>query len=536
MISCHRRRSVRAAIPWRVSIGVMIVAALAVRLAGQSGESVDLQAIDKIKDEGLHRSKVMYLASYLTDVYGPRLTGSPNIRAAGDWAVKEMQGWGLADAKLEPWGPFGRGWTNDRFVAHMLTPSAAPLIGFPKAWTPSLDGPVKAEAVMAILGTDRDLESFRGKLKGKYVLTTPVRSVAAQFEPAGRRYTDAELAERARQTIAPGGGRTSGRSTSSGGPEAGFGARRTAFLVSEGVVATLEPGRGDGGTVFVQSGGSRNASDPPTVPQIVLAVEHYNRIVRILEKNIPVTLELDVRNTFHDQDLDAFNVVAEIPGTDKADELVMLGAHFDSWHSGTGATDNAAGSAVMMEAMRILKTAGLRLRRTVRIALWTGEEQGLLGSRAYVEQQFAARQTLETRPAHARFAGYFNLDNGTGAIRGVYLQGNEAVAPIFKAWMQPFESLKMTTLTIRNTGGTDHLSFDAVGLPGFQFIQDPLEYDSRTHHSSMDVYDRIQAADMMHNAVIVAAFAYHAANREQLLPRKPMPKPAPRTRTSQQGR
>ena len=286
----------------------------------------------------------------------------------------------------------------------------------------------------------------------------------------------------------------------------------------------------------MQSGGSRNAQDPPTVPQVVLAVEHYNRMVRILEKNIPVTLELDVRNTFYDADLNAFNVVAEIPGAEKADELVMLGAHFDSWHSGTGATDNAAGSAVMMEAMRILKTSGLRLRRTVRIALWTGEEEGLLGSRAYVDEHFANRQTMETRPAHAKLTGYFNVDNGTGAIRGVYLQGNEAIAPIFKAWMAPFENLRMTTLTIRNTGGTDHLSFDAVGLPGFQFIQDPIEYDTRTHHSNMDVYDRIQAADMIQNAVIVAAFVYQAANRDALLPRKPMPKaPAPPT-TAQQGR
>jgi Zn-dependent M28 family amino/carboxypeptidase len=339
------------------------------------------------------------------------------------------------------------------------------------------------------------------------------------------------LAERARQTIAPAGGR--GGRGGGPSPDQGFAQRRTQFLVGEGVAATLEPGRGDGGTVFVQSGGSRNASDPATVPQIVLAVEHYNRLVRILDKKIPVTLELEVRNTFHDSDLNAFNVVAEIPGTDRPDELVMVGAHFDSWHGGTGATDNAAGSAVMMEALRILKATGLRMRRTVRVGLWTGEENGLLGSRAYVDQQFATRATLETKPAHARFSAYFNVDNGTGAIRGVYLQGNEAVAPIFRAWLQPFENMRATTLTIRNTGGTDHQSFDAVGLPGFQFIQDPVEYDSRTHHSSMDVYDRIQAADMMQNAVIVAAFAYHAANRDQLLPRKPMPQPAGRPATSQ---
>jgi hypothetical protein len=477
----------------------------------------------------------MEITSYLTDVYGPRLTGSPNIRTAAEWAVKEMQGWGLANAKLEPWGPFGRGWTNDRFVGHMLAPSVTPLIGYPKAWTPGTNGPVKAEAVLAVLNNDRDLDTYRGGLKGKFVLTMPARAVAAHFEPEGHRYTDAELEDRARQPVAPPQGRGG---TPGGGPRADpeFAARRTAFLVGEGVAATLEAGRGDGGTVFVQGGGSRNAQDPPTVPQIVLAVEHYNRIVRILEKSVPVTLELDVRNTFHDADLNAFNVVAEIAGADKADELVMVGAHFDSWHSGTGATDNAAGSAVMMETMRILKTSGLRLRRTVRIALWSGEEQGLLGSRAYVNEHFANRETMETRPAHAKLAGYFNVDNGTGAIRGVYLQGNEAIAPIFKAWIAPFENLRVTTLAIRNTTGTDHLSFDAVGLPGFQFIQDAIEYDTRTHHSNMDVYDRIQVGDMMQNAVIVAAFVYHAANRDALLPRKPMPRAPARPTTAQQGR
>jgi Zn-dependent M28 family amino/carboxypeptidase len=277
--------------------------------------------------------------------------------------------------------------------------------------------------------------------------------------------------------------------------------------------------------VFVQSGGSRNPQDPPTIPQFVLAAEHYNRLVRILEKQIPVTLEFDVRNTFHDADQTAFNVIGEIDGSDRAHELVMIGAHFDSWHAGTGATDNAAGVAVVMEAMRILKTTGAGLRRTVRVALWTGEEHGLLGSRAYVDRHFADRATMALKPDHARLSGYFNVDNGTGAIRGLYLQRNEAIAPVFRAWMEPFHNLGMTTLTIRNTGGTDHQAFDAVGLPGFQFIQDDIEYDSRTHHSSMDEFDRIQAADLMQNAVIVAAFAYHSANRDALLPRKPLPRP-----------
>jgi hypothetical protein len=355
--------------------------------------------------------------------------------------------------------------------------------------------------------------------------------VPASFNPLADRYTDAELAGLARQPITARGGR-GGAPAAAAAPAPNFAQARTAFLVSEGVAGTLEPGRGDGGTVFVASGGSRNPKDPPTVPQFVLAVEHYNRIVRILEKKIPVTLEFDVKNTFHDADLTAFNVVGELRGSDKADELVMVGAHFDSWHAGTGATDNAAGSAIMMEAMRILKATAVPLRRTVRIALWTGEEQGLLGSRAYVDKHFADRRTVVTQPAHAKFSSYFNVDNGTGAIRGVYLQGNEAIAPVFKAWMEPFANVGMTTLTIRNTGGTDHQAFDAVGLPGFQFIQDAVEYDTRTHHSSMDVYDRLQAADLMQNAVIVASFVYHAANREQLLPRKPMPRPAAPPRPS----
>jgi Zn-dependent M28 family amino/carboxypeptidase len=297
------------------------------------------------------------------------------------------------------------------------------------------------------------------------------------------------------------------------------------FFIDEGVAGLIDNSIGSGGTLFVQSGGSRNASDPPVAPQVIIAVEQYNRILRMLERNVPVRIEMNVQNRFHDEDLNAYNVIAEIPGTDRADEIVMLGAHFDSWHTGTGATDNAAGSAVMMEAMRILQTAGLRPRRTIRLALWTGEEQGLLGSAAYVREHFADRNTMQLKPNHSKFSVYFNVDNGTGAIRGVFLQGNEAVAPIFSKWMDPLRNLGMTTLSIRGTGGTDHLSYDDVGLPGFQFIQDPIEYDSRTHHSNMDVYDRVQAADMIKNSVIVASFVYNAAMRDEKLPRKPLPAP-----------
>ena len=314
-----------------------------------------------------------------------------------------------------------------------------------------------------------------------------------------------------------------GRGRGNFGGDQAFNRKKTQFWIDEGVLAVLDMSRGDGGTLFVQSGGSRDAKDPPSPPQVVIAVEQYGRIARTLEKKIPVTLSMRIDNTFYDTDLNAFNVIAELPGTDKADEVVMIGAHFDSWHTGTGATDNAAGSAVMMEAMRILKTTGVTLRRTVRIGLWGGEEQGLLGSKEYIKAHYGDPATMALKPEHAKFAGYFNVDNGTGLIRGAYLQGNEAVAPIFQQWMEPFKNLGMTTVTIRNTGGTDHQSYDAVGLPGFQFIQDEVEYDTRTHHSNQDVFDRIQADDMKQAATIMAAFVYNTAMRDEKLPRKPAP-------------
>jgi hypothetical protein len=511
-------------------VAAAVAAAIALPLGAQT-ERLDYDAVYRIKDEGFQRSRIMEVMSYLTDVYGPRLTGSPHIREAAEYAKTRLAGWGLVNVQLEPWGEFGRGWTNERFVAHALTPRAYPLIGYPRAWTPGTNGPVRGEAVMAVVESDRDIEAFKGRLGGKFVLTAPMREVGAQFDPPARRFSDKELDEITTQEDPR---QRRGRPQLSPERQA-FQRRRTQFFVDEGVAALVEPGRGDGGTFFVGSGGSRDPKEPPVAPQVVLAVEHYGRIVRTLEKKIPVTLEMDIRNTFHDKDRTGFNVIGEIPGTEKADEVVMLGAHFDSWHAGTGATDNAAGSAVMMEAVRILAATGVRLRRTVRIALWTGEEQGLLGSRAYVKRHFGDRETMALLPAHAKLAGYFNVDNGTGTIRGVYLQGNEAVAPIFAAWMEPFKSLGMTTLTIRNTGGTDHLAFDAVGLPGFQFIQDPVEYDSRTHHSNMDVYERIQPVDMMNNAVIVASFVYHAANRDEKLPRKPLPRPQPSRPTPTQA-
>jgi carboxypeptidase Q len=494
-----------------------------------SANAIDYDAMYRIKEEGFERSQVMETASWLTDVYGPRLTGSPNIKAAGDWAVKKLTEWGAQNAHLEPWGTFGRGWQNERFSASVVAPTPWPIIGGPKAWTPGTDGVITAEAVFAPIEDEKDLEKWKGKLKGKIVLAFPTREVKASFDPLATRFSDIDLKklEEVDPTAKP--RRKYNRALFA------FVPKRLQFLMDEGVAAVLEPSRsGDGGTVFVQQGGLYNAKAPQTyvrypenVPtQVVVAVEHYNRIARVLQKKVPVSIELNVKNAITESE-DGFNVIAEIPGTDKADELVMLGAHFDSWHTGTGATDNAAGSAVMMEAMRILKASGVKMRRTVRLALWGGEEQGLLGSKAYVKANFADKETMALKPAHAKISGYFNIDNGTGAIRGVYLQGNDAIGPLFSDWMKPFASLGMTMTTPQNTSGTDHLSFDAVGIPAFQFVQDEVEYESRTHHSNMDVWDRLQASDMMKNAVIVASFVYDAATREQMLPRKPLPKPQP---------
>lgn len=507
-------------------VACLLVVPAAAQVA-RSADTVDYDAIYRIKEEGFQRSEVMEIASWLTDVHGPRLTGSPSLKAASDWAVKKLAEWGAANPHLESWGTFGRGWVNERFYAHVVEGTAAwPIIGVPKAWTPGTDGMVRAQLVYAPLEEEADLEKWKGKLKGLIVLPFPTRDVEARFEPLASRFSEEELSKL--ESIDP---RETGRRYNR--TSAAFSAKRLEFLAKEGVVAVFEPGRGDGGTLFVQAGGRYNLKQPgyaryPEVvpPQVVLAVEHYNRLVRVLEKKIPVTVELNIQNRMTDS-AEAWNVVAELPGTERPDEIVMMGAHFDGWHGGTGATDNAAGSAVMLEAFRILKASGVKLRRTVRLALWTGEEQGLLGSKEYVKQHFADRETMELKPEHAKISGYFNVDNGTGAIRGVYLQGNEAVAPIFREWMKPFENLGMTTLTMRNTGGTDHLSFDAVGIPGFQFIQDEVEYGTRTHHSNMDVYERLQPSDMMKNAVIVASFVYHTANREEMLPRKPLPKPQP---------
>jgi carboxypeptidase Q len=506
----------------------------AIPLGAQAPSVADLSAIQQIKDEGFNHSQVMEIMSYLTDVYGPRLTNSPNAKQAGDWTMGKMQEWQLANVHLETWGPFGRGWSNERFSLQAISPRPFPLVAYAKAWTPGTNGLLTAEAVWAPMQKEEDIEKYRGKLKGKAVLTAQQPEIPSRTEAQFHRYTDAELVEESTQPVPT--ARAEDRFSR-------FMAQRELnqkiqkFLVEEGVALWLEPSNGDDGTVWVQSGGGRDPKDPPAPPRVAVANENYGRLVRMLDKKVSVTLQADIQNKFYEEDLKSFNIVGEIPGSDKAkaEEIVMVGGHFDSWHAGTGATDNGAGSGVMLETMRILKTTGVKLRRTVRIGLWTGEEQGLLGSRAYVKQHFADwepdgpdREKIKILPEHAKLDAYYNVDNGSGKIRGIYLQGNEAVAPLFSQWMEPFHNLGMTTLTIRNTGGTDHLSFDAVGLPGFQFIQDPLDYDTRTHHSNMDVYERLQEPDMKQMAVIVASFVYLTANRDEMVPRKPLPRTRPK--------
>lgn len=497
------------------------------RLAAQQLTEADLAAIHAIKEQGFNHSQVMTVLSYLTDVYGPRLTASPNALEAAEYAEKTLTGWGVRQAHLEPWGPFGRSWQNTRFTLLALKPEAYTIIAYPLAWTPGTHGPVTAEAIQVKLDTEADFAQYQGRLRGAFALMGEEPAIEPNFKPDAERYTADQLAA---MMLAP-------------PPRAGFAPDRIAefvarlqftrkqmqFLLEQGVAAVLWPGssRSVDGTVFNRGFVSPRADAPPTPPQVVLADEDFGRIARTLAKHIPVTLQLDDENEMSAQDVNSFNIVGELPGSDPAlaQQVVMIGAHFDSWHFATGATDNGAGSAVMMEAMRILAQSGVKLRRTVRIGLWTGEEQGLLGSRAYVKQHFGDPETMQLLPEWHDLDCYFNVDNGTGAIRGVYLQGNDMVAPIFRAWMQPFHDLGMQTLTIRDTGGTDHLSFDAVGLPGFQFIQDPLDYETRTHHSNEDFYERAQPWDLQRDAVIVASFAYLAANRDGMLPRKPVPAP-----------
>jgi hypothetical protein len=495
----------------------------------QAQEMVDEEVNTVIRKHGLDESKVMDIAAKITDIYGPRLTGSPMLDKATEWAVDELKDWGMSNVHLEEWGPFGRGWQLNHFEMHATGPNYFPILGYPKAWSPET-GEVSGEVVYLEASSIEDLEQYKGKLGGKFVMVDTIRDVSQPFEANGLRHDSESLLKMANAPAPVPRPRRNFRRLG------GFSFNQALWqlLTEEEPLAVLDRSyKGDFGTVFVSGArtGEGRASDFDTkvIPQVTLAIEHYNRLFRMVQQDLPVELTMDLRAEYTNEDGMEHNIIAEIPGTDLKDEVVIFGAHFDSWHTGTGATDNGAGSSVMMEAARILlktiEETGEKPRRTLRLALWTGEEQGLHGSRNYVKQHYAdfppdSYTPQSLKPDQEKVSAYYNLDNGTGRIRGVYLQGNEAVAPIFRAWLQPFKDLDAGTLTLSNTGGTDHLAFDAVGIPGFQFIQDPMAYFARTHHSNMDNWDQLSGDDLSQAATIIASFVWHTAQRDEKLPRK----------------
>ena len=507
-------------------------------LSQEPPERVDAGMISAIRVEGLAHPQVMDTVSWLADMYGPRLTGTPGFKQAADWAQKKMGEWGLANIHKEPW-KFGKGWSLVRFSGHMVEPQISPLIGYPKSWTPGTKGTVTGEVVRVDIASDADFEKYRGKLAGKIVLTQPAREVKMLEGIIVQRWTDSLLKEAETSPLTPPGPE---RARDPSKPT--LAERTQQFFAKEGVVAALDRGADaymvpgdnqmswrtqhvDGGTIFVTEGGPHVSeyAGKDLVPAITLAVEHYNRMVRILDKKIPVKVELNIQVQFYDEtEPNGANVIADLPGAELANEQVILGAHLDSHQSATGATDNAAGCAVMMDAIRILKALNVKPRRTIRIALWGGEEEGLLGSKAYVRDHLFDPASKAPKPEYQSVVAYYNMDNGTGRVRGIWLQENLAIAPIFRTWFQPLRDLDVPgTIAPRAVSGSDYASFDEIGIPAFQFMQDRLEYNSRTHHSNMDTVDHIQREDLVQAAIVAATFAYNTAMRPEKLPRRAGP-------------
>jgi carboxypeptidase Q len=519
-------------------------------------EKLDLNMYMRIREEGLQHSHVMEYGSALADGIGPRLTGSPNLAKANAWTRDQLTAMGCVNAHLDDWGEFGMGWQQLNTWVRMTSPDTAIFVAQATPWSPATNGPVSGPAVWVNIQSDKDFDQYKGKLAGKIVFLGEMREVPVPDKPFFTRYTDKELEEMANDA-----------GIGSRGPGADPQARMRAyaqrmaladklpqFFADEKALAVIRPARdssnGGGTGIIFDDNGASLGRKPYTregavkIPVIVAQIESWGRVYRLLQAHVPVTIEADVETTFTGDHEHGFDTVAEIPGTDPElkDQVVMVGGHLDSWIAGTGATDNGAGTIVAMEVMRILKALDVHPRRTIRIALWTGEEQGLFGSVGYAKEHFGSSPEttdpeqlklpsfmrapggpLELKPEQKLISGYFNLDNGTGEIRGIYLQQNLAVKPIFEQWMAPLKDLGVTTITAQNTGGTDHLSFDAVGIPGFQFIQDPMDYETRTHHSNMDTFERLQAADLKQAATVEAIFVYNTAMRDQMLPRKTLP-------------
>ncbi|HEY4874102.1 MAG TPA: M20/M25/M40 family metallo-hydrolase [Puia sp.] len=492
-------------------------------------EKLDMDMIQKIRNEGFNNSQVMEIIFNLTDASGPRLEGSPGFFRAANWAKNKLASWGLENAKLEPWGDWGKSWELQKFYIALTTPYYKPLIAFPKSWTSGTNGLQNAEVILVDAKDSAALLTYSGKLAGKIIITLRSDTLIPTYKADAARLADSTLQKMTDYDPKNVPERPRGQRGNFRGQMQLINQLKD-MAKKEGAIAILSTSpRNAEGTIFVQGGGQFAPNTPENFLDVSIAYEDYMTLQRLIQHNIPVKLDLDTKTTFSSDDVKGYNVVAEIPGTDKKlkEQLIMIGGHLDSWHGATGATDNAAGCATMMEAVRILKTIGFKPRRTIRIALWGGEETGLFGSRNYVKNHFTDTATKKYNAQGDKLSVYFNLDNGSGKIRGVYTQGNEDVKPIFAQWLKPFNDLGASTITLQNTGGTDHLSFDAVGLPGFQFIQDPIEYDTRTHHSNMDSYDHLQADDLKQAATIIASFVYDAAQRDDKIPRKPfVPRPA----------
>jgi hypothetical protein len=536
--------------------GTMVLALLVVAAQAFTQllpEKVDTAMVNKIRNEGLNNSRALETIEGLTDYCGSRLTWSPEHKAAADWVSAKLTSWKIENVHQETFKPMGKQWSIKHFDAHILEPKTVPLVGVVKAWSPGTDGEVKGKAVFLDVKADSDFAKYKGKLKKAFVFIVDVRKLGLNFDAFASRTADSTLLKLS-NAEASGARRRGGPFDSTSmrrmREDSRIAAQKLKFCLDEGAYVAVDATRGDGGTIMTGAASVPffpdpanpsqrriNAYDedaPAIIPQVSIAAEQYNRIVRLLKQGIPVKLEMNVDVAMSDKAVPGINVIGEIPGTDLKDEIVMVGAHLDSWHPGTGAADNGTGVSVAMEAMRILSSLGVKPRRTIRIGLWSGEEQGLFGSKAYVNEHLGERETndrfqgvgpVKPKPDYEKFDVYFNDDNGSGKFRGIYLQGNEAARGIFRPWLTPFADLGASTITASNTGGTDHLSFDAIMLPGFQFIQDPLEY-GRTYHTNFDVFERVSEDDIKQSSVIMASFAYLAAMRDQKIPRKPMPEPA----------
>jgi carboxypeptidase Q len=504
---------------FRLGAASLVALIMAAPLHSQvAQEKVDLAVFQKIRDEGLNRSQIDPMAQHLLDVIGPRLTGSAGMKQANDWTAGKLREWGLQNVQVEPWGTFGRGWERVSFSGRILTPFTQPLDAMPVAWTGSTKGTVTGNAVVVDISKREDIEQYRGKLKNTFVLRAAPTYPGPEFNANGaivRRYDVDSLLRPVTPPAAP------AQRNPQGPPNfqamQALNAAVDSFFMSEGVAAIFQPSNWQYSVLRVGGGSGRQLDRPIPPPSLVVSIEQYGQIYRNVKRGVPVRIELNVQNQFHTTDTKAYNTLGDLPGSDKADELVMLGAHLDSWHAGQGATDNAAGSIIMMEAMRILKTIGVQPRRTIRIGLWSGEEQGLLGSRNWVENH---------KDLWAKISAYVNVDNGTGKLRGIWNQSNESATPVFEQILWPFRDLGVVAVRSGNTGGTDHLSFDRVGIPGFNFIQDPIEYGLRTHHSNVDTYDHLLIEDLKQAAVVVASTVYALSMRDEMMPRKPAP-PAP---------